>query len=95
MNGILKVLQEDCSEVMEFFSEVYLFGSSLYETNPSDIDLLLVYEEESDFHIDDNKRSIFDLLMTATGIECHFVTLSKYEMNQTGFLNQVKHERIK
>ena len=95
MNDIFKVLQEECREVIAHFSEVYLFGSSLHETNPNDIDLLLVYEEEAIRFIEEQKRQIFDLLMLFTGIECHFVTLSKKEMSQTGFLNHVKHKKVK
>ena len=95
MNNILEALRGECKEDIAFFSEVYLFGSSLYKTNPNDIDLLLVYERDERQQVAGKKDNIFNLLMLATGIECHFVTLSKNEMIQTGFLNQVKHERIK
>ena len=82
-------------EAIGSFSEVYLFGSSLHKTNPNDIDLLLVYEGEVSCRIEDKKEIIFDLLVSATGTECHFVTLSRNEMSQTAFLNYVIHEKIK
>ena len=95
MNAILEVLRRECMEAIDSFSEAYLFGSSLHETNPDDIDLLLVYEGHADRHIEEKKDTIFKLLMVAVGIECHFVTLSKNEVDQAGFLNHVVYERIK
>ena len=95
MNDILKVLQMECMEAIGFFSDVYLFGSSLYKTNPNDIDLLVVYEGDASFSIEKQKEKIFDLLVSETGIECHFVTLSRDEMDQTRFLNYVTYKKIK
>ena len=94
-DNIIKVLQEECIEEISFFSEVYLFGSSLCRTNPNDIDLLIIYEEGADSHIEKKKGNIFDLLMSAMGIECHFVTLSRNEIDQTKFLNHVVHKKLK
>ena len=95
MKDILKVLQGECIEAIGFFNEVYLFGSSLHETNPNDIDLLLVYEGDVSHIIEEKKGNIFELLVSNTGIECHFVTLSRTEMRQTEFLNYVINKKIK
>ena len=94
MSDILSILKERRA-AFDFFSEVYLFGSSLLVTNPADIDLLLVYEGVAERHIEDKKSEIVDLMISSTGIECHFVTLSRNEIEQSHFLGYVVHKKVK
>ncbi len=94
MSNILSALQERIP-AFDFLGEVYLFGSALLTDNPDDIDLLLVYEGVAEQCIEDKKGEIVDLVVSIIGIECHFVTLSRNEIQQSHFLNYITYKKIK
>ncbi len=84
-------------ETFCFFDEVYLFGSSLEENEPEDIDLILVYRRGQDLsEVAVARQKVVDALCKRwEGTLIDLTTLSEAELVQTGFLERIKHERIK
>lgn len=72
--------------------QVFLFGSSRFTENPSDIDLLFVYDQSK---IAPNEaharfRPIICELERATGIPVRPVVITLAEERDTGFIESVK-----
>ena len=95
MNTILDIFKNGCIEKMWVFQEVYLFGSAVTASNPNDLDLLLVYDSVESSEVESAKDAMFNCFAAATGLKCHFVTLSKNELAQTNFLNLITCKRVK
>ena len=95
MNTLLDMFKHGCIEKMGVFHEVYLFGSAVTASNPKDLDLLLVYDNVASCEIESTKDELYNFFTAATGLECHFVTLSRNELAQTNFLNLINYKRIK
>lgn len=81
----------------DFFDEVYLFGSSLEKDDPEDIDLIMVYERGQDVsEVAAARQKVIDALcLKWEGKLIDVTTLSEVELAQTGFLERIRHKRIK
>ena len=76
--------------IFVFFDEVYLFGSSLNNTQyPNDIDLLLVYKIYSE-RIQYEKENVILLLEKLLRIPIDITILSEKELKPTNFLEKLK-----
>lgn len=72
------------------FDEVYLFGSSLTNTFPNDIDLLLVYSvDNKDIVVKDLDR-IITVLFDYFQIPIDITALSHDELSDCEFLEKIK-----
>ena len=81
---------------MQFFDAVYVFGSALSSQSPNDIDILLVYDEKRLCEVEASRTRLEIELRDRFGdTEFHFTTLNRNEMQQTGFLELVRHEKLK
>ena len=79
-----------------FFDQVVLFGSSLRHSLFNDIDILLVYEAASPVQVNIEKRKVERALAEEfADYTLDITTLSKSELQQTGFLDRVPHRKIK
>ena len=96
MSKILDILLNYQGRGFDFFDQVILFGSSLSIDNPNDIDILLVYKsatlEEVSFEKDRVEELLAELFLDYT---LHFTTLSKSELEQTNFLADILHSKIR
>ena len=84
-------------ETFCFFDEVYLFGSSLEKNEPEDIDLILVYRSGQDLsEVAVARQKVVDALCNEwAGTLIDLTTLSETELVKTGFLERIRHKRIK
>ena len=88
MNDIEKTLLKN-KKIFDFFSEVYLFGSSLSGSKEfNDIDLLLIYEVYSK-EVIYNKNVIASYLNEIFNIHIDITALSKNELQETQFLKKL------
>lgn len=96
MSKILDVLLNYQGQGLEFFDQVILFGSSMWTDSPNDIDILLVYKsaipEKINFERDKAEKLFAELF---SDYILHFTTLSKHELQQTNFLINLPHRKIK
>lgn len=99
MNEFFRVCRGEIlgNKSYSIFDAIYLFGSSLYSTQPNDIDILLIYEDGK--RVEDvcsARIKLIDTLSAAfCGMDVHCVTLSEAELKKTRFLDKVKSEKIK
>ena len=96
MNSIHRLLLDNRDAVFGFFDEVYLFGSALETEAPGDIDLLLIYHDGQDLQIiaAEMQTVLNTLYSSCAGSMIDLTTLSKSELKQTKFFEQVAHEQI-
>lgn len=96
MNSIQKILLERRDSIFAYFDQVYLFGSTWETEAPCDLDLLLIYSDDQDLQI--VAAEMQDVLNTLCsiyeGLIIDLTTLSKSELKQTKFLEQILHEQI-
>lgn len=79
-----------------FFDAVYVFGSALSSPSPNDIDILLVYDDERLCEVEAARTRLEMELRDKFGnAEIHFTTLNHNEIQYTGFLELVRHEKLK
>lgn len=96
MNGVLDVLLNSRSDDFGFFKQVFLFGSSLSDNSPNDIDILLVYGSESLEQVRFEKQKVERAIASKfVGYALDLTTISASELQQTGFLMKVPHKKIK
>ncbi len=76
--------------------DVYQFGSSIYETNPNDIDIAIIYdkskvsiEEALDYR---NEISLF--IYKEYNLPADIILLNTSEEAETNFLDNAKHKVI-
>lgn len=92
---IKKILQKENS-ILNFWEEVYIFGSILTSIQPNDIDILLVYKSENLPQTAIEIEKLRNILSDKLGIlDLDFLVLSDLELEQTQFLNKVHYEKIK
>ena len=72
------------------FDEVYLFGSSLTNTFPNDIDILLVYSVDNKDIIVKDLDGIVSVLFDHFQIPIDITALSHDELSDCGFLEKIK-----
>jgi len=78
------------------FIDLYLFGSSIYSENNSDIDIAIIYEKDK-ISIDEVIKYRKDLeksLIEISGYSIDTILLSKEEEKEMEFLFNAKHEKI-
>lgn len=96
MNQIFETLLNGEQGIFDFFDQVFLFGSCLYSSTPNDIDILLVYGTADPKQVNFEKSKIEQVLRHKfIDYALDFTTLSKSELQQTGFLMKVSHRKIK
>ena len=96
MRRVLDILLNNGNDAFRFYSKVFLFGSSLTVPHPNDIDILLVYEDTDLTRVSTEKNRTAELLRLSLGdYVLDFTTLSQTEFEQTGFLFEVLHSKIK
>ena len=97
MTLIRNCLLDIRDETFCFFDEVYLFGSSLERNETEDIDLILVYRRGQNLsEVAVARQKVVDALCKRwEGILIDLTILSEAELAQTGFLEGIRHERIK
>ena len=79
-----------------FFEEIYVFGSALWSDSPNDIDILLVYDGTRLQEVETERSRLEAEMRSVIGdVDFHFTTLSRTEMQQTGFLELVRYEKLK
>lgn len=71
------------------FSKAYLFGSSLNNECPNDVDILLVYDKYSR-DIENKKNAIELFLHNILKLPIDITMLSNQELEQTKFLQKVR-----
>ncbi len=94
---ILDILEQDGSSLFKGFTGVYVIGSVLQDAAPNDIDLVLIYDNETTLAKINSARSrvVDTLLRRFKGlITIHLTVLSDEELSETQFLKQVRHHRI-
>ncbi|ARU48582.1 nucleotidyltransferase domain-containing protein [Sulfurospirillum diekertiae] len=88
MNKIIYLISTHIN-IFELFTEVYIFGSIVKNSEfPNDIDLLLVYEEYTK-EIENEKNIIDEFLATLFKLEIDITLLSEKELMQTNFLEKI------
>lgn len=88
MNKIIYLISRHIN-IFELFTEVYIFGSVVKNSEfPNDIDLLLVYEEYTK-EIENEKNIIDEFLATLFKLEIDITLLSEKELMQTNFLEKI------
>ena len=97
MSIVCTCLLDVRDELFSFFEEVYLFGSSLEKNDPEDIDLILVYKSGRVLsEVVAAKQNVVDALcLKYEGKLIDATTLSEAELAQSGFLERIRHKRIK
>jgi len=88
MNKIVDLILES-SDIFDYFSKVYLFGSSLnINKKPNDIDLLLVYGVYSK-EVLAEKKAIILFLEELFELPIDITVLSEKELEETRFLKKL------
>lgn len=78
------------SNLLNSFSKAFIFGSIIKKNKiPSDIDLLLIYQNYSEELIS-IKKEIETLLLGKIGLDTDITILSSEELEQTEFLEKLK-----
>ena len=96
MNNFRIALWGVRDQIPECFHSVYLFGSSLYDGNPEDVDILAVYHDGEDMvSVVAERHSLLDVLVCRfEGMIVDLVTLSDEELRMSGFLEKTNCEPI-
>jgi len=89
MNSILDHIQKICAG-FPLFLEVYIFWSILYKETPNDLDVLLIYKDLSEEILKEKER-LWILLAMITDLPIDFTLLSQVELQETAFLEKIKH----
>lgn len=82
-------------KIFDLFNEVHLFGSALEKEYPHDIDIVLIYGNNSSADIKQVCDVFRDCVFQQFGIEAHLMVLSTFEESEIQFLKQVKSVQIK
>ena len=83
-------------ELLGFFDQAYLFGSSLFSNEPNDLDILLVYDENMLEQVKSEKARVEEKIEGIIGIDSVDLTvLSLGELEQTNFLKTVSYRKLK
>lgn len=95
MNKTLFLISEN-KKIFDFFTKVYIFGSSINKEHPNDIDLLLVYEDYGEV-IQNEKNAILLFLEKLLKLPIDITILSERELTETRFLEKLvsKYKRLK
>lgn len=78
------------------FTAIYLFGSTLWSDYPNDVDLLLVYSEETNIDVIGRERDRIrkQLCDSLGGLPVDCLLMSTDEMQQTKFLERVTYQQV-
>lgn len=97
MSKFYKLICELRDDVPACFSGVFLFGSSLTNDLPEDIDILLVYDEGKDiYEIAEKKLEALRLFQAHFyGFLVHLTTLSEAELYASRLASKVHFETIR
>ena len=96
MNNILQFLLTDTRGCFDIFDGVYLFGSTLWSTEPGDLDILLIYEASKLPLVADAEHSIIARMSARfPTLPVHLTTLSEAELVSTAFLSRIVSVKIK
>ena len=87
MNKIVSSISENIN-IFNFFTKVYIFGSSINNKNPNDIDLLLIYKDYKDI-LQNEKNNISIFLGTLLKLPIDITMLSEREFEETRFLEKL------
>ena len=82
--------------LLDVFDEVYLFGSSLRCTVPSDIDVIVVYGDQMELSsVNLGRRRVRSILESKfEGVDIHLTAFGETEFRQAGIAARVSHVRI-
>ncbi len=93
-NNIIKNIEHHLS-LFDYYENIYLFGSVFHgNTEPNDIDILLIYSEYSD-NLIDNLHYIKSIFNNIYGLPIDFTILSNEEQKDTKFLEKLNFKYIK
>lgn len=87
MNKIVSSISENIN-TFNFFTKVYIFGSSINNEHPNDIDLLLIYEDYKDV-LQNEKNYISLFLEKLLKLPIDITILSEKELKETRFLEKL------
>ena len=78
-------------------SRVFLFGSACYRSDPSDIDILYIYDAESAPPKDAYARflPVSNEITRSVGIDVHATVLSTTEVQESKFLERVEPQELR
>ena len=96
MSTIFRTLVDDADSIFGLFICVYLFGSALYDDNPNDVDILLIYDKKNIHLVGPEKKRLVNILSARLrGLPINFTTLTVSELAQVGFLDRITYRCIK
>jgi len=87
MNKIVSSISENIN-IFNIFTKVYIFGSSINNQNPNDIDLLLIYKDYKDI-LQNEKNNISIFLGILLKLPIDITMLSEREFEETRFLEKL------
>ena len=87
MNKIVSSISENIN-IFNIFTKVYIFGSSINNKNPNDIDLLLIYKDYKDI-LQNEKNNISIFLGILLKLPIDITMLSEREFEETRFLEKL------
>ena len=87
MNKIVSLILEN-RNIFDFFTKVYIFGSSINNKHPNDIDLLLIYKDYKDI-LQNKKNHISLFLEKLLKLPIDITMLSEKELEETRFLEKL------
>ena len=95
MNKIVHIISEN-KRIFNLFIKVYIFGSSINNKHPNDIDLLLIYQDYKDV-LQNEKNDISKFLEKLLKLPIDITMLSERELKDTEFLEKLtfKYKRLK
>jgi len=89
MNKIVGSISEN-RNIFDFFIKVYIFGSSINNKHPNDIDLLLIYEDYKDILLLQNEKNDISLFLEKLlKLPVDITMLSERELEETRFLEKL------
>ena len=87
MNKIVSSISENIN-IFNLFTKVYIFGSSINNEHPNDIDLLLIYKDYKDI-LQNEKNDISLFLEKLLKLPIDITILSERELKETRFLEKL------
>ena len=86
---VLSKIKEN-KKLFYMFEKVYVFGSILYKNTPNDLDLLVVYNNQTKQHVVSYyKAKIVNTLNQCIDLEVHCLAMSEKEILESQFLNHI------
>ena len=97
MRNMIKFELMEVVSLLVGISEVYMFGSSIHSDAPNDVDLLLVYEDNSMVNAIHTKNRLIERLESLMAVKrpIDVILFSRSELNQTKLLSYLDHIILK